>query len=180
MTLFFPLGCQNDSDGTNNRIIGCNSEADELTFYHNKGLAPAAFVGNVTDVRYSYYIFPPNPADPWVDTQGVGPSTRFRLIEALGNWHMQFLSLWIGGPGITPMGLLDAKRQADWLAWELPQEGGGLPGIDPAPPQEDQLDLGPSPNEPAELYYSPVNAIKIAGYLQLGFNAWNHAADALP
>ena len=170
-------------DDSNNGPCG-NNEETELTCYADSGLRPAAFVGNLLNVRWAYDI-PLSEGtsgmpglDVWFDTQHRVALTPRRNVEARGNWEIQFFALWAGAPGVTPVGLLEAKRQADWLAWTGPLII-GWDGLAPSPPALDQLKVGEDASG-NEVYYSPVNSIKIAGYMFLGFNGWNHASDDLP
>ena len=166
---------QDYRDASNNRITGCHSEEDELTFYANSGLRPAAFMGWITDVRY---ITGRASADiPWTTTTGLPGQTDFWLDEALGNWHEQFLAYWMLGIDSTRKGLLEAKQQADWLAWILPQSS-PWPGVLPPPPPAADLQVGEDSQGP--IYSSPVTSLKIGGYQELQFNQWNHADDDLP
>lgn len=131
----------------------------DASFYELSGLRPAAFMGNLID-EIGYYDVSPADTDPTTHK-----TCTMRNIEATGNWHKQFLFYWIE----EGFQLYQAKLQADNLTWG--------PIANPQPPPLAQLVVESDANG-NPIYYSPVTALKIGGYLPLKFNELNHANDS--
>jgi len=165
---------QNCLSEVNNLMDDCDCKSDELDFYASYGLRPAAFIGSALPVPIGRTLVMPEKF-----TSPLGALwTPYVIPEAIANWHEQFLSSWRGAPGSAPMGVLDAKQNADKLAWKDPSQG-GWNGVAPAPPSQADLQVAEDPyGNP--LYFSPVTCFKIAGYAWLTFNEYNHASDDLP
>ena len=147
--------------------------------YANKGLWPAAFMGHLERSATGYIHNPPDI---------FNGKTLARTVEAVGNWHVQFLYYWMT-PNIN-QALITAKYNADWMAWQnaTGSESTGWP----KPPANGSMK---DPNDPGDggnmsvrkdpvtgqwIYWDPVHCLKVTGYLYLQFDEFNHAGDFQP
>ena len=140
---------QNASDDSNAGFV-------DTSYYESTGLRPAAFMGNVVNTKYCYPLDPQHP-DLFYTSRHEYKVCYVRDIEALGNWHGQFLSYWmnVGWP------LLMSKQQADILAW------GSLMASSLPTLLHRSTSLWDRTPTGYPQYYSPITALKVAGFTNL-------------
>jgi hypothetical protein len=131
---------------------GNNALTDTAWYRYISGLRPAAFMGHVKPAALFY----------------KGADDKVHCIEAVANWHEQFISFWT----VYRQELYTAKLHADDIAWI---NATGCSSC--ANPRPQQPEMPADPNNGNPIWWNPVTCLKIAGYQKLKFNEYNKAGD---